>query len=79
MDVVYAGKERGEKWTRTYPFEALDNTEEIQRAFWGGRMDVLFNFVDNGRISLEEAARFAGLKIEDAHDMLFGWQEVQKM
>jgi len=42
-------------------------------------MDVLFNFVDGGRISLEEAARFAGLKIEDAHDMLFGWQEVQKM
>lgn len=42
-------------------------------------MDVLFNFVDGGRISLEEAARFAGLKIEDVHDMLFGWQEVQKM
>lgn len=64
---------------RICPFEALDNTAEIQRAFQGGRMDVLFNLVNDEIISLDEAARFANLKIEDAQDMLNGWKEAQKL
>ena len=72
-------RKRKERWTRIYPFEALDNTKEIQRAFQAGRMDVLFNLVDDGKISLDEVARFTGLKFEDVQDMLFGWQEAQKM
>lgn len=77
MDVVYAGKERGKKWTRTCPFDAGDNTEEIRRAFQGGRMDVLFNLVDDEKIAIEDAAKFADLSMEDAKDMLFGWREAQ--
>lgn len=79
MDVVYVGKERGEKWTRIYPFDASDNISEIQRAFLGGRMDVLFNLVDDGKVSIGEAAKFAGLTMEEAEDMLFGWREAQEM
>jgi len=63
------------------PFDAdeFDNTEEIRRAFQGGRMDVLFNLVDDGKISIDQAAGFAGLTMEDAEDMLFGWREAQEM
>ena len=61
------------------PFDATGNIEEIRRAFQGGRMDVLFNLVDDGKIAIDEAARFAGLTIEDAEDMLFGWRDAQKM
>ena len=42
-------------------------------------MDVLFNFVDDGKISLEEGAKFAGLSMEEAEDMLFGWRESREM
>ena len=63
------------------PFDAIgsDNTEEIRQAFQGGRMDVLFNLVDDGKIAIEDAARFASLSMEDAEDMLFGWREAQEM
>ena len=42
-------------------------------------MDVLFNLVDDGKIALEDTARFAGLSMEDAEDMLQGWHEAQEM
>lgn len=82
MAVANAGirERRREKKRRSCPFEEDDNdTGEIQRAFQAGRMDVLFNLVDNGKISLEYAAEFAGFNMETAKDMLFGWREAQEM
>lgn len=61
------------------PFETADNTEEIRRVYQAGRMDVLFNLVDDGKIALGDAAKFAGLSMEEAEDMLFGWREAQEM
>lgn len=61
------------------PFELADNMEEIRRAYQAGRMDVLFNLVDNGKITIDEAARFARISMEDAEDMLQGWREAQEM
>lgn len=80
MAVANAEKERREKKGRSCPFEEEDNdAEEIRKAFQGGRMDVLFNLVDNGKISLEYAAEFADFNMETAKDMLFGWREAQEM
>lgn len=80
MDAANAEKERREKKGRSCPFEEEDNdTGEIQRAFQAGRLDVLFGLVDDGQISLDNAARFAKLSLEDARDMLFGWREAQSM
>jgi len=77
MDVVDVRK-RKERMRTSCPLGAADNTEEIRRAFQAGRMDVLFNFVDSGRISLEEAAKFACFSMETAEDMLLGWREAQE-
>lgn len=52
---------------------------EFQRFYHAGRMDVLFNLVYDGKISLDEAAAFAGMSIEEAYDMLNGWKEAQEM
>ena len=52
---------------------------EEQRYYQAGRMDVLFNLVDLGKITLDEAATFAGMSIEEAYDMLNGWKEAQEM
>lgn len=42
-------------------------------------MDVLFSLVNDGKIAIEDAAKFADLSMEDAEDMLFGWREAQEM
>lgn len=52
---------------------------ESQRYYQAGRMDVLFNLVDTGKISLDEAAAFAGMSIEEADEMLQGWRMAQEM
>ena len=63
------------------PFNAtdFDDSEEIRRAFQSGRMDVLFNLVDDGKIALDDAAKFAGMTMEEAEDMLQGWREAQEI
>lgn len=38
---------------------------------------MLFNLVETGRLTLEEAADFAGLTWGDAADMLQGWIEAR--
>lgn len=35
---VFEREEWKERWMKTCPFDAPDNTEEIQRVFRGGRM-----------------------------------------
>ena len=54
------------------PFEENDNSEEIKVAFQSGRMDMLFQMVNEGKVSIEDATRFADLTMEEAEDMLFG-------
>lgn len=49
--------------------------DEISRYYQAGRMGMLFNLVEAGRLTLEEAADFAGLTCSDAADMLQGWLE----
>lgn len=52
---------------------------EYQRFYQAGRMDVLFNLVSIEKISIEDAALFAKLSLEDAMDFLQGWKEAQEM
>lgn len=59
------------------PFETGETDEEIQVAFQSGRMDVLFNLVNEGKITIDYAAEFADLTMEEAEDMLFGWKQAQ--
>ncbi len=40
---------------------------------------MLFALVDDGKLTLDEAADIAGMTWGDAVDMLQGWQESQKM
>lgn len=40
---------------------------------------MLFALVDAGKLTLDEAADFAGMTWGDAADMLQGWRESQKM
>ena len=42
-------------------------------------MDMLFSLVDDGKISLDEGAKYAGFNMETAEDMLNGWREAQEM
>lgn len=63
---------------RICPFEAEDNNSEIQRAFWAGRMDMLFNLADSGKLSIDEAADIAEMTLPEAEDMLLGWREAQE-
>lgn len=42
-------------------------------------MSMLFALVDDGKLTLDEAADIAGMTWGDAVDMLQGWQESQKM
>lgn len=52
---------------------------EFQRYYQAGRMDVLFNLVNNGMVTIYDAAGFAGMTLEEAEDMLQGWKEAQAM
>lgn len=40
---------------------------------------MLFALVDDGKLTLDEAANFMGMTWGDAVDMLQGWRESQKM
>lgn len=42
-------------------------------------MSMLFALVDDGKLTLDEAADIAGITWGNAVDMLQGWQESQKM
>lgn len=42
-------------------------------------MSMLFALVDDGKLTLDEAADIAGMTWGNAVDMLQGWQESQKM
>lgn len=64
---------------RTCPFDAADNTFEIRRAFWSGRMDMLFELVANGKLSVDEAADIAEMSLLEAEEMLHGWREAQEL
>ncbi len=52
---------------------------EFQRYYQVGRMDVLFNLVNDGMITIYDAAGFSGMTLEEAEDMLQGWREAQAM
>lgn len=52
---------------------------EFQRYYQAGRMDVLFNLVNDGMITIYDAAGFSGMTLEEADDMLQGWKEAQAM
>lgn len=58
--------------------EEKGNEAECQRFYQAGRMDVLFNLVSIGKVSIEDAAIFAKLSLEDAMDFLQGWKEAQE-
>lgn len=57
----------------SYPFE-VDELSELQRKIQGQRLDVIFGLVDNGRISLSEAADMAGLGMEEVDDLMNSWR-----
>lgn len=40
---------------------------------------MLFSLVDDGKLTLDEAADFIGMTWGDAADMLQGWKESQKL
>lgn len=52
---------------------------EFQRYYQAGRMDVLFNLVNDGMITIYDAANFAGMTLEEADDMLQGWKVAQEI
>lgn len=52
---------------------------EFQRYYQAGRMDVLFNLVNDGTITIYDAANFAGMTLEEADDMLQGWKVAQEI
>lgn len=57
----------------SYPFDGADSSE-LQRKVQGNRMEVIFGLVDNGRISLSEAADMAGLGMEEIDDLMSSWR-----
>jgi hypothetical protein len=42
-------------------------------------MEMLFGLVDAGKLTLDEAADFAGFSWAEATDMLQGWQEARRL
>lgn len=57
----------------SYPFDGAGSSE-LQRKVQGHRMEVIFGLVDDGRISLSEAADMAGLGMEDVEDLMNSWR-----
>lgn len=56
-----------------------DNRADCKRHHEIGRMEMLFELVNAGKLTLDEAADFTGMTWGEAADMLQGWQEAQKM
>lgn len=52
---------------------------EFHRYYQAGRMDVLFSLVNDGIITIYDAANFAGMTLEEADDMLQGWKVAQEI
>ena len=59
--------------------ECSDEKAEFQRYFQSGRMSMLFELVDKGTLTLDEAAGIANMTWGEAEDMLRGWQIAQNM
>lgn len=59
--------------------ECKDEKEEIQKHRQSGRMSMLFELVDQGKITLDEAAQVAKMTWGEAEDMLRGWQIARDM
>lgn len=59
--------------------ESSKEKAEFKRYYQAGRMDVLFNLVNDGTITIYDAANFAGMTLEEAEDMLQGWKEAQNI
>lgn len=66
---------------RSCPFDGERNYRETdsREIYQSGRMDMLFNFVDAGVLSLDVAAGFAGMSVEKEDDMLQGWITAQQI
>lgn len=66
---------------RSCPYDGERNYRETdsREIYQSGRMDMLFNLVDAGVLSLDVAAGFAGMSVEEADDMLQGWITAQQM
>ena len=52
---------------------------EFKRYYQAGRWDVLFNLVNDGIITIYDAANFTGMTLEEADDMLQGWRVAQEI
>lgn len=59
--------------------ECSDKKAEFQRQYEVGRMSMIFELVDKGRLSIDEAAELTGMTWGEAEDMLRGWQLAQGM
>ena len=59
--------------TMSYPFDGAGSSE-LQRKVQGHRMEVIFGLVDDGRISLSEAACIVGLEVEEVEDLMNSWR-----
>lgn len=59
--------------------ESEKEKAEFQRYYQAGRMGVLFNLVNDGMITIYDAAGFSGMTLEEAEDMLQGWKDAQAM
>ena len=59
--------------------ESSAEKAEFQRYHQSGRMSMLFELVDKGRLTIDEAAGIANMTWGEAEDMLRGWQIAQNM
>lgn len=87
MDAANAEKMRNMQETRNCLFPNImteisgdEKSKEEKRNFYrAGRMATLFELVDAGKLSLEQAGDFLNWRMEEVLDMYQGYQEAQKL
>lgn len=59
--------------------EIKEDRTELQRYYYAGKMEMLFSLVADNVLDIEKAAEIGHMSIEEAEDMLNGWEVSHSM
>lgn len=49
-------------------------SSELRVSFQGGKMDAICTFMDEGRISLDEAVQYVGMEMDELEEIFENWK-----